>query len=69
MEKLLIHALFWKVLELTQKKEDLISRLADLTDTNIDPEIAHIKADELLIEFINDKDIANAFDGITKYYV
>jgi hypothetical protein len=50
------------------KKLELISKLKALSDTNIDPEIAHTEADKLLIEFIADPEIQEAFDGITKYY-
>jgi hypothetical protein len=50
-------------------KQELICKLEALSGTDIDPEIAHIKADKLLIEFIGDSEIKEAFDGITKYYI
>jgi hypothetical protein len=33
-----------------------------------DPEADHAKADKALIEFINDKDIAKAYEAIEKWY-
>ena len=33
-----------------------------------DEEIAHVKADEALLEFINDPEITEAFDAIEKWY-
>ncbi len=46
-------------------RQELLERLRALNDSN--PEL-HIKADELLIEFIDDKDVAEAFDAIEKWY-
>ena len=50
-------------------KQELINKLEALSGTDIDPEIAHVEADKLLIEFIGDSEIKEAFDGITKYYI
>lgn len=47
------------------KKEELIKKLNGL---NRDPEMNHSKADELLLEYINDWDIADAFNNIRKWY-
>lgn len=48
-------------------KEKLIEKLTELAN-NLDYEVAHSEADKLLIQYINDEDIANAYDKITKYY-
>lgn len=45
---------------------ELIQRLVDLQET--DPETGHIEADEALIEYINDKEIEEAFDMLEKWY-
>ena len=47
-------------------KEDLIKTLNELTEA--DPELAHSEADELLIRYINDKDIEEAFEEVPKWY-
>lgn len=47
-------------------KEELIKQLKALEDG--DQETSHIKADELLIEFINDPDVTDAFYSIDKLY-
>jgi hypothetical protein len=60
-------------------KEELVKKLKELKELKIksnlfglqdehDTEKAHIEADKLLIEYINDKDIKDAFDGIHKWY-
>jgi len=35
---------------------------------NRDPEAAHGRADDALLEYINDKDITNAFSNVNKWY-
>jgi hypothetical protein len=47
-------------------KEELLNSLLEL-DTE-DPESSHIKADELLLEFINDEEISQTFHNIEKWY-
>ena len=48
-------------------KADLLSRLTALAaDEN--PEEAHPRADEALLEFINDAEVRVAYDAITKWY-
>jgi hypothetical protein len=47
-------------------KEELIKQLKDLEGG--DQETSHIKADELLIEFINDPEVTDAFECIDKWY-
>lgn len=47
--------------------EELIKQLNDLNN-DCDCEKAHRKADGLLLEFINDEEITDAFDEIEKWY-
>lgn len=47
-------------------KEELIKKLIEADDG--DNESSHIQADKLLIEFINDPDIAEAYNAIDKWY-
>ena len=51
-------------------KPELLKRLDDLYKGGYyDPEEAHIKADQLLLEFINDKEVTKAYDRIDiKWY-
>ena len=58
-------------------KQELVKRLikldkyadADFFSTNHgDAEDWHIEADDLLLEYINDKDIKDAYDNISKWY-
>ena len=48
-------------------KEELIKKLFDLT-CYYDLEKAHIEADILLLEYINDEEITKAFNDIDKWY-
>lgn len=48
-------------------KEELIKKLKELQNSG-DTEIAHVKADDLLIEYINDSDIADAYNALDKWY-
>jgi len=48
-------------------KEELIFKLKNLIDS-ADSEDAHIEADNALVEFIGDPDIAIAFSEIRKWY-
>jgi hypothetical protein len=48
-------------------KDELVTKLKALSN-NFDIEDSHIKADQLLLEYINDKDVVNAFDEIEKWY-
>jgi len=50
-----------------KKKEKLISGLTDLFSNN-DKEKRHIKADHLLLEFINDKEVIRLFNQLPKWY-
>ena len=49
------------------KKEELVDALHELS-TDDDTEDAHIKADELLLKYINDDEINEAFHSIDKWY-
>ena len=50
-------------------KEKLINKLKKLSRyVDRDFEYTHIKADELLIDYINDKEIKEAFDNVGKWY-
>lgn len=48
-----------------KKKENLLELLEELSNLK-DVEIAHAEADEALIKYINDRDIAKAFEKIEK---
>ena len=48
-------------------RQELIKKLNEWADST-DYEIAHRFADELLLEFINDKEISEAYDSIGKWY-
>jgi hypothetical protein len=48
-------------------KEELITKLKTLSN-NLDIEDAHIEADELLLEYINDEDITSVSNDIEKWY-
>ena len=48
-------------------KERLLKRLR-VCEEDLDEEVAHIRADELLVEYIDDEEITKAFDAIGKWY-
>ena len=48
-------------------KDELIKQLKDLL-ANKDQEMAHVEADDLLLKFINDKEISEAYESIEKWY-
>ncbi len=48
-------------------KEELLTKLTALR-TSGDPEDAHCEADDLLVEYINDPDIAEAYGDVPKWY-
>lgn len=48
-------------------KQELIEKLKEL-HSSVDYEIAHIEADNLLIEYINDEDIMKAFEQVPRWY-
>lgn len=47
-------------------KEKLLAELRELRELR--PEVAHVKADNLLIEYIGDLDIKLAYGSIRKWY-
>ncbi len=50
-------------------KKTLLKMLQELQkDSQYDYEIAHIQADNLLLDFINDNEIKQEFEKIIKYY-
>ena len=50
-------------------KEELLEKLKSIDiEHNGDTETAHIKADEALLEYINDKEIIEAYNQIDKWY-
>lgn len=49
-------------------KEELIEKLRIIEKNNSDKELAHVEADNLLLQFIDDEDIKLAFDEIDKWY-
>ena len=50
-------------------KQELIEKLKELQKTSlIDPELAHIKADNLLLNFIDDDEVEKEFFKIKKRY-
>ena len=48
-------------------KKELLEIFVD-TQKKYDPEFAHEEADKALIEFINDKEIEEAFNDMVKWY-
>ena len=50
-------------------RAELLSRLQELSDDSADIEAVHAEADELLLSYINDKEIEKAFDEVPKWYV
>jgi hypothetical protein len=52
-------------------KEELIAELNkiyDGQDSNTDVEVDHMNADELLLKYINDDEVSDAFNAIYKWY-
>lgn len=52
--------------QLHERKQQLLTVLARLKGS--DPELAHARADDALLEFINDAEILAAFQAIEKWY-
>ncbi len=50
-----------------EKKQELLEALAKC-QKNLDAEERHIVADELLLDYIDDEEIARAFCAINKWY-
>lgn len=50
-------------------KQELLDKLNQQADISAkDPEYAHPEADKLLLEYIDDKEITFAFEGVRKWY-
>jgi hypothetical protein len=53
------------------KKEELIKKLENIENLRsgiTDAENWHMDADDLLLEYINDKDIEKAFNNVKRWY-
>ncbi len=51
-------------------KEQLLDELVKIKNTyEHDLEVLHSKADDLLLEYINDGDIKKAYTALTRWYV
>lgn len=48
-------------------KDELIEALKDCEEAD-DTEQAHVKADQLLLAYINDSSVTEAFEAIYKWY-
>ena len=55
-------------LELLKSKLRDIVRRQENEDPDSDPEMDHVKADELLLEYINDSEVSELFNSIDKWY-
>ena len=51
----------------TLTREDLVRRLEHLA-VRYDSEAAHVHADDLLLTYIDDEEVAKAFRGVPKEY-
>lgn len=49
-------------------KEELILKLKKLSKETFDTESIHFEADELLLKYINDNEISDAYNSINKWY-
>lgn len=50
------------------KRAALLETLRSYHGTDIDQEGAHVRADEALLEYIDDPEITEAFEAIEKWY-
>ncbi len=48
-------------------KEELL-KIFDELSSGIDPESAHSKADDILLQFINDAEVSAAYKDIPRWY-
>lgn len=48
-------------------KDELLAKLRELADDS-DHEMAHVQADDLLLEWISDPEIEEAYHAIEKWY-
>jgi hypothetical protein len=49
-------------------REELIAALRDIAEKEEDPETDHVRADELLLQYINAPEIRAAFEAVDRYY-
>ncbi len=49
-------------------KENLIDRLKEIAELDGDPEVAHVKADEALLKYIDNQLVTNAYNEVKKWY-
>lgn len=49
-------------------KQELIEKLRNIQKNNFDLESNHGDADDLLLEYIDDKEVTKAFNDIDKWY-
>ena len=49
-------------------RAELIERLKELSKDSADLEASHAEADELLLSYVNDKEIEQAFEEVPKWY-
>lgn len=51
------------------RKIELLRRLAECAVLSAtDPEVAHVNADDLLLGYINDLDVTQAFEKVKRWY-
>ena len=49
-------------------KQELLRRLKELAELNEDTKCDHETADFLLLEYINDSEITESFEAVSKWY-
>jgi len=49
-------------------KDELLAKLHECATSKYDPETTHEDADEALVEYINDPEIAQAYLSLTRWY-
>jgi hypothetical protein len=49
-------------------REELLAKLKECTGDDVDKEMGHWDADQALLEFIADEDIAEAYQAVGKWY-
>lgn len=51
-----------------RKRDELLTGLRALQGDEVDPEMGHVEADALLLDYIDDDEVAEAYNGISKWY-
>ena len=50
-------------------RDELLAKLKELRELNVkDPEVSHARADEALLAYISDEEIARAFCDLERWY-